>query len=200
MEILIYKSIIITLSIIAAFVAFKGFFCVLRMLEKYNAIFNKKTLLKEANIQAQHIKKMQNKSINEQISLLQEDLYEHLETTKQEIEAQQEQIEEKKLSLDQEYKKITDFENSFDSKKLDLLEKSKITDQNLLRIIDKHQYFGDMVMWFSILLLFIWFLLHLKKNDNQVLKIFLIFILIAIVIQAGFLGGELVHKYHIYSK
>ena len=34
MEILIYKSIIITLSIIAAFVAFKGFFCVLRMLEK----------------------------------------------------------------------------------------------------------------------------------------------------------------------
>ena len=126
MEILIYKSIIITLSIIAAFVAFKGFFCVLRMLEKYNAIFNKKTLLKEANIQAQHIKKMQNKSINEQISLLQEDLYEHLETTKQEIEAQQEQIEEKKLSLDQEYKKITDFENSFDSKKLDLLEKSKI--------------------------------------------------------------------------
>ena len=39
-----------------------------------------------------------------------------------------------------------------------------------------------------------------KENDNQVLKIFLIFILIAIVIQAGFLGGELVHKYHIYSK
>ena len=80
------------------------------------------------------------------------------------------------------------------------IEKSKITDQNLLRIIDEHQYFGDMVMWFSILLLFIWFLLHLKKNDNQVLKIFLIFILIAIVIQAGFLGGELVHKYHIYLK
>ena len=80
------------------------------------------------------------------------------------------------------------------------IEKSKITDQNLLRIIDEHQYFGDMVMWFSILLLFIWFFLHLRKNDNQVLKIFLIFILIAIVIQAGFLGGELVHKYHIYSK
>jgi ribonucrease Y len=127
MEILIYKGIIITLSVIAAFIAFKGFFYTLHMLEKYNAIFNKKTLLKEANIQAQHIKKTQNKSTNEQISLLQEELYEHLETTKQEIEIQQNQIEEKKLLLEQECKKILAFEHTFDNKKQDLLEKNKIT-------------------------------------------------------------------------
>tara|TARA_Y100000768_G_scaffold317870_1_gene253190 strand:+ start:424 stop:840 length:417 start_codon:yes stop_codon:yes gene_type:complete len=80
------------------------------------------------------------------------------------------------------------------------IEKSKIADQNLLRVIEKHEIFGNLVMWYSIVLLFIWFLLHLKKNDNKILKLFLIFILIIIVIQTGFLGGELVHKYHIYSQ
>ena len=80
------------------------------------------------------------------------------------------------------------------------IEKSIITDQNLLRIIEKHETFGNIVMWYSIVLLFVWFLLHLKKNDNKSLKLFLIFILIIIVIQTGFLGGELVHKYQIYSQ
>ena len=80
------------------------------------------------------------------------------------------------------------------------IEKSTITDQNLLRIIEKHENLGNIVMWYSIVLLFVWFLLHLKKNDNKSLKLFLIFILIIIVIQTGFLGGELVHKYQIYSQ
>ena len=80
------------------------------------------------------------------------------------------------------------------------IEKSTITDQNLLRIIEKHENLGNIVMWYSIVLLFVWFLFHLKKNDNKSLKLFLIFILIIIVIQTGFLGGELVHKYQIYSQ
>ena len=80
------------------------------------------------------------------------------------------------------------------------IEKSKITNQNLLRIIEKHQNFGKYsnVVFNRIAIYLVSF--HLKKNDNKSLKLFLIFILIIIVIQTGFLGGELVHKYQIYSK
>ncbi len=80
------------------------------------------------------------------------------------------------------------------------IEKNEITDQNVLKIIENHQNFGDIVMWYSIALLLVWFTLFLKKDDNQILKIFLVFILIAIVIQTALLGGDLVHKHHIYSK
>ena len=80
------------------------------------------------------------------------------------------------------------------------IEKNEITDQNVLKIIENHQNFGDIVMWHSIALLLVWFTLFLKKDDNQILKIFLVFILIAIVIQTALLGGDLVHKHHIYSK
>lgn len=80
------------------------------------------------------------------------------------------------------------------------IEKSLVKDIQIIKIIENHESFGDIVMWYSIVLLIIWFTLFLKKDDNQILKLFLIFILIALVIQTALLGGELVHIHHIYSK
>ena len=80
------------------------------------------------------------------------------------------------------------------------IEKSKIKNNQTLKIIENHENFGDMVIWYSIALLIIWSILFLKKDDNQILKLFLISILIALVVQTALLGGELVHIHHIYSK
>ena len=89
---------------------------------------------------------------------------------------------------------------SFFSVQSGQIEKSVIQDNQTLKIIENHESFGDIVMWYSIALLIIWFILFLKKDDNQMLKLFLIFILIALVIQTALLGGELVHIHHIYSQ
>jgi len=80
------------------------------------------------------------------------------------------------------------------------LARHSINSQKLLKIIEEHENFGDLVMWYSIVLLVVWLYLFLKKYDNKILKLFLISILIALVIKTAFLGGELVHSYHIYSK
>ena len=80
------------------------------------------------------------------------------------------------------------------------LARRSISSKKLLKIIEEHEMFGDIVMWYSIILLIVWLYLFLKKLDNKILKLFLIFILIALVIKTAFLGGELVHIHHIYSR
>ena len=80
------------------------------------------------------------------------------------------------------------------------IERSSINDSKILKIVENHETFGDIVMWYSIALLILWTFLFLKKDDNKILKIFSISILIAIVIQTALSGGELVHIHHIYSK
>ena len=80
------------------------------------------------------------------------------------------------------------------------IEKKSITDTKILKIIENHENLGDIVMWYSIILSIIWLFLFLKKYDNQILKLFLISILIALVIKTALLGGEMVHIHHIYSK
>ena len=80
------------------------------------------------------------------------------------------------------------------------LAKKSISNKKLLKIIEEHETFGDIVMWYSIILLIVWLYLFLKKHDNKILKLFLIFTLIALVVKTALLGGELVHIHHIYSR
>ena len=80
------------------------------------------------------------------------------------------------------------------------IEKSLVKDIQIIKIIENHESFGDIVMWYSIILLIVWLYLFLKKHDNKILKLFLIFTLIALVVKTAFLGGELVHIHHIYSR
>ncbi len=89
---------------------------------------------------------------------------------------------------------------SFFSVQSGQIEKKSISDSEILKIVENHENFGDIVMWYSIALLILWSFLFFKKDDNKILKIFSIFILIAIVIQTALSGGELVHIHHIYSK
>ena len=67
------------------------------------------------------------------------------------------------------------------------LAKKSISNKKLLKIIEEHETFGDIVMWYSIILLIVWLYLFLKKYDNKILKLFLIFTLIALVIKTAFL-------------
>jgi len=77
-------------------------------------------------------------------------------------------------------------------------QKNIIQDSKQLKLIENHENFGDIVMWYSIVLCLIWLVLFFKKYDNKILKIFLILILVGLVVQTAFLGGELIRTHHIY--
>lgn len=58
--------------------------------------------------------------------------------------------------------------------------------------INDHEKKGNVVMWSSIIIFFIWLLMHLKKKDYKYIKILLISILVVFVLRSAFSGGKLV--------
>ena len=48
------------------------------------------------------------------------------------------------------------------------LAKKSISNKKLLKIIEEHETFGDIVMWYSIILLIVWLYLFLKKTPYKI--------------------------------
>ena len=58
--------------------------------------------------------------------------------------------------------------------------------------IEDHEQKGNLVMWSSIIIFFIWLWMYLKKKDYKYIKILLILILVVFVLRSAFSGGKLV--------
>lgn len=65
-----------------------------------------------------------------------------------------------------------------------------------INTLEKHKNDGNAIMWVSIIILFIWFYLHLNSFDNRYLKLILSFILAVLVLKTASLGGILAQHSH----
>ena len=75
-----------------------------------------------------------------------------------------------------------------------LAQTSEITEE-----INDHEQKGNIVMWSSIIIFFIWLWMYLKKKDYKYIKILLILILVVFVLRSAFSGGKLVRDRGIGS-